>query len=117
MNRKDQTDEKIAQLHDKVKAYLDKGYSRDRILQELQGENLEPYYIETIIENISSEEEDQSSFRNSMIMGGFFIVGGLALNILSYRMSENTGSMSFLLFWGILVTGIVTVIRGFILYR
>lgn len=110
-------DAKIKALHDKIAVLLKRGLTNGQIIQELKNENLEPYYIETIIQNIMEEKEDNKSFRNSMIMGAFFIIAGLAINILSYTLSDNMGASSFLLFWGIVVTGIVTVIRGFILYK
>src|SRR5689334_22175535 len=117
MENPESTSLKIEALHEKVRTFLKQGLTHDQIKDQLKDENLQAYYIETIIENIQDEKEDKKSFRNSMIMGGFFVIAGLAINILSYKFSDNTGSSSFLLFWGIVVTGIVTIARGFILYR
>ena len=107
----------IEALHAKVRTFLEQGLTHDQIKDRLKDENLQSYYIETIIENIQDEKEDKKSFRNLMIMGGFFVIGGLAINILSYKFSENMNSSSFMLFWGIVVAGIVTIVRGVILYR
>jgi uncharacterized membrane protein HdeD (DUF308 family) len=84
---------------------------------QLQQQGLQPYYIEMIIENIKNEKANNKSFRNSLIMGIFYIVAGVLVNIFSYRIAENTNSSFFYLFWGIVVLGIVTIIRGFILYK
>lgn len=117
MEQLDPTSHKVEALHTKVRIFLKQGLTHDQIKDQLKDENLQAYYIETIIENIQDEKEDKKSFRNSMIMGGFFVIGGVAINILSYKFSENASSSSFLLFWGIIVTGIVTIVRGIILYR
>ena len=109
--------EKIKFLHNKVHSLLKQNFTNEQIIEELKKENLEQYYIETIIENIKHEKTNNKNFWNSMIMGGFYIVSGLAINFFSYRFSENSNSSGFYLFWGIVVFGIVTIIRGFILYR
>lgn len=116
-NQQHHSTDKVALLHDTVRNYLKQGLSDDAIVEKLQEEQLERYYIETVIENIREEAADRRSFINSIIMGVFFIVGGLLINILSYRAAENMNSSFFLLFWGIVVTGVVTIVRGFILYR
>jgi len=117
MEQLDPTSLKIEALHEKVKTFLKQGLTHEQIKEQLRDENLQPYYIETIIENIQDEKDDKKSFRNSIIMGGFFVIAGLAINVLSYKFSENTNSTSFMLFWGIVVIGIVTIVRGIILYR
>ena len=117
MEQLDPTSLKVEALHAKVRTFIKQGLTNEQIKDQLKDENLQPYYIETIIENIQDEKDDKKSFRNSMIMGGFFVIGGLAINILSYQFSEKTNSSSFLLLWGIVVVGIVTIVRGIILYR
>ncbi|MBL0357725.1 MAG: hypothetical protein IPP72_12950 [Chitinophagaceae bacterium] len=117
MKQQDNSTDKVALLHNKVRSCLKQGLTDDAIIEKLQEEKLERYYIEIIIENIRNEASDRKSFINSIIMGAFFIICGLLINILSYRVSENRSSSSFLLFWGIVVTGVVTIVRGFILYR
>ena len=116
MKIKDSTDE-IKLLHSQVKELLKKNYTHEEIVDVLKQKGLEPYYIETIIENIEQEKEDKVSFRNSTITGIFFIISGFAINIFSYRLAESANNSFFYVFWGIIVVGIVTVIRGFILYR
>jgi hypothetical protein len=116
MTNKDLTTE-IEQLHVLVKKLLEEKHSNEEIVEQLQKQGLEPYYIETIIQNIHDEESDKKSFRSSMIMGLFYVVAGLSINVFSFMTAENTGSSIFYLFWGIVVFGIVTIIRGFILYK
>jgi hypothetical protein len=49
-------------------------------------------------------------------MGGFYIVAGILINIFSYRLAVMANSFFFYFFWGIIAFGIITIIRGFILY-
>jgi len=116
MTQKDLTTE-IEELHLQVKKLLSENHTNEAIVEQLQKQGLERYYIETIIENIRDEELDKKSFRNSMIMGLFYIAAGLLINIFSYRIAENISSSFFYLFWGVVVLGIVTIARGFILYK
>ena len=116
MKGKDVTNE-ISKLHSEVRRLLAENYTDEAIINQLKNQGLEQYYIETIISNISTEIEDKKSFRNSMIMGLFYITAGLVVNFLSYRIAENGKSSFFYLFWGVVVLGIVTIARGFILYK
>ena len=108
---------KINKLHSEVRRLLVEKYSDEAIIDQLVQQGFEAYYIEIIISNIRIEIDDKKSFRNSMIMGLFYITAGLLLNFLSYRIAENGKSSFFYLFWGIVVLGIVTIARGLILYK
>lgn len=107
----------IEAIHEKVRSLLKAGVPDDKIVAHLSALGHEPYYIETVIENIREEGDDRKSFRNSMIMGLFYLLGGGAFNVISYMSATNMGVGFFYLFWGVIVLGIVTIIRGFILYR
>jgi len=116
MKNKDLTNE-IKELHSQVENLLSEDYTNEEIIELLQKQGLAPYYIETIIANIQDDESNKQNFRNSMTMGCFYIVAGLAVNFFSYKIAQNFGSSIFFLFWGIVVLGIVTITRGFILYK
>jgi hypothetical protein len=96
---------------------LDQNYTNEAIIEKLKQQGLEPYYIETIIENVHDQLSDKKSFRNSMIMGLFYITGGLMINIFSYKIAADANASFFYLFWGIVAFGIITIVRGFILYK
>ena len=116
MSGKDAAKE-VKRLHSEVQALLANMYSEDEIISKFKEEGLEPYYIQTIIENINDDIADKVSFRNSIIMGLVYLVGGLLINVLSYTIAGNINSLFFYLFWGIIVLGITTIVRGFILYK
>ena len=113
----DQSSQKVEQLHEEVRMRLKQKQTPEQIYNSLEEKGLEPYYIKTIIQNVEDEKDDKKSFRNSMIMGIGYIVGGIVINIFSYKFAVESNSFVFYIFWGIVVVGIVTVIRGFILYR
>ncbi|HWR33303.1 MAG TPA: hypothetical protein VN451_07255 [Chitinophagaceae bacterium] len=117
MKGSNEISKQVEGLHLKVKQLLKEGYSHDEIIKQLTGVGIEPYYIETIIGNLENEKTGKKNFRNSVFAGLFYIIAGLILNFLSYRLSVNSNSFFFYLFWGIIVVGVVTIIRGFILYR
>ena len=107
----------IKALHSQVKMLLDKKYTEEAIVDELKKQGLEPYYIETIIGNVENETADKKSFRNCMIMGFVYIIGGLLINVFSYTIAENSNATFFYIFLGTIVLGIITIARGFILYK
>jgi len=117
MPKIDETSKQVEILHSKVKVLLHENYSEEEIVEHLIKDGIEPHYARLIIENIHDDKSDNKSFRNSLIMGAFYIVGGLLINIFSYRIAANSNSLFFYFFWGIIVLGIVTIIRGFILYK
>lgn len=108
MIHKDSTSE-IRQLHFQVKKWLDENCPDEEIVNRLQKQGVEPYYARTVIDNIHEEKQNGKSFRNAMIMGSFYIIGGLLVNYYSYQLASTSNSTTFFLFWGIVVWGIITV--------
>ena len=117
MTNNDETSKQIKLLHLKVKQLLSEGWTDENIINELAKEGIQTHYAQTIIENLQDEESDKKSFRNSLLVGIFYIVAGILINFFSYKIAVNNNSFFFYLFWGIIVLGIVTIIRGFILYK
>ena len=117
MPNKESVSQKIELLHKKVKQLQSEKYSDDDIISTLENEGIDRHYAQTILENIDDEKADNKSFRNSVIMGFFYLGGGLLLNFLSEKISENNGFNMQLIFYGIIILGISTIIRGFILYK
>ena len=66
----------IKRLHEQVESLLKRNYSQQEITEEFKNQGIEPYYIETIIDNIEQDKADKKSFRNSLIMGSFYIAAG-----------------------------------------
>ncbi len=114
---KTETDIQIANLHKKVKCLMQQGMDEDKIIAALKNEDIDTGYAELLIDNVKADIRDHSDFWKLMLMGSFFVVGGILLNYFSYSIAVNANSGFFYLYWGIVVLGIVTLIRGFALYR
>ena len=117
MESPDKTSEQVDLIHSRVKELLIKNYTEEEIVEQLSKDGSEPHYIRLVIENIHDDISKSKNFRNSMLIGGFYIVAGLLINIFSYRIAVNSSSLFFYVFWGIIVLGITTITRGFILYK
>lgn len=110
-------DIKIAQLHQKVKELINNDFSEDEITAALEQDGIEAGYSRLIIENVLGDKRDRADFWKLIFMGSFFTIGGLLLNYYSYKISEISSSSFFILYWGIVVFGIVQIFRAFILYK
>ena len=117
MIKEDAASKQIELLHLKVKYLVKESYTDERIITELKKNGIEEHYARLIIQNIYQDLSDKRSFLNSMIMGSFYIGAGLLINVFSYKFAVSSNSLIFYLFWGIIVLGIITIIKGFILYR
>ncbi len=117
MIKHDDTKQKVKLLHEKVKQLLLAHKTEEQIIIELSKDGIDSQYAQVIIENVNDDKADKKSFRSSLIMGGFYLASGLLLNYFSYSIAAASNSFFFYLFWGILILGIVTIVRGFILYK
>lgn len=108
---------RIDELHSLAKRLILKNYDDDHVANELTNSGVDRYYAEMIVGNVKQDIEDRRSFMSSMIMGGFYIVAGLLINIFSYDISSSSRSTIFFIFWGVVVFGLITIIRGVILYK
>jgi hypothetical protein len=109
--------DRVTLLHRKAKQLLKEGKSEAGIIRELSGEGIDAGYAETIINNVQNDIHDRKGFWKLIFSGLFFILGGLAINYFSYQIAVNANSLFFYLFWGIVVAGIVLIIRAFIIFR
>ena len=117
MTRIGDTSKQIKLLHTRVIQLLSEKYTDEEISEELKKDGIDDHYSQSLIENVRNDKANRKSLRNSLIMGSFYIAGGLLLNFFSYKMAVVNNSNFFYLFWGIIALGIVTIIRGIILYK
>jgi hypothetical protein len=114
---KTEADIRIESLHNKAKALLKRGMDEDELIAALQKEGIDASYAQLIIENVKGDIRDRADAWKLTLMGTFFIVGGIYINYFSYRIAVNANATFFYLFWGIVVVGILMVIRAFFLFR
>ena len=114
---KTEADIRIETLHKKAKALLKQDMDEDDIMDELVKEGIDRHYAALIIDNVQSDIRDRADAWKLTLMGSFFIVGGIYINYFSYRIAVNANASFFYLFWGVVVVGILMVIKAFFLFR
>jgi len=108
---------KIQALHNKAKLLLQQDYSEDQVIARLQQDGIDKQYAAMIIENLKTDDDNRAHFRSLLILGLSTTIGGIILNILSYKASANMHSSTFILFWGIVVGGIIILLKALSVYR
>lgn len=114
---KTEADIRIKLLHKKAKELLKQNLDDEQIITELKKEGIDSNYANLVIENVKADNRDRVDAWKLTIMGIFFTVGGIYINYFSYRISANANATSFYLFWGIIVAGILMLVRAFFLFR
>ncbi len=110
-------EDKIQLLHTKARWLIENKKADDEIIAELKKEGIDQNYATTVINNVRNDLRKKKEFWKQLLMGSFITIAGLLVNYLSYKFAEETGSGEFLLIWGVVVIGIITIIRAFILFR
>lgn len=111
------TKDKVDWLHKKAKDLLKQNKAEEEIILELRNDGITEDYAKIIIENIQNDLHDKRSFWKLIFSGIFFILSGLTINYLSYRIAANQNAIFFYLFWGIIVVGIGLLFKAFIIFR
>jgi hypothetical protein len=114
---KTEADIHIKNLHTKVKTLLKQHIDEDAIIEELRKEAIDEYYAQLIIENVKLDIRDRADAWKLTLMGSFFIVAGIYINYFSYQIAVNANAPFFYLFWGIIVVGLLMLVRAFFLFR
>lgn len=112
-----ETDIRIKELHEKARSLIKQDMEEDALVEEMKKEGIEAGYARLIIDNVKSDIRDRADAWKLIFMDVFFIVGGLYINYFSYRIAENAKASYFYLFWGIVVVGILMLVRAFFLFR
>jgi len=115
--RQETVEDKIQRLHSKAKMLAEENLPDSAIIEALTKEGIDEHYAYTLLENVRNDQHDKKEFRKHLLMGSFVTIAGLLVNYLSYKFLERMGAGQFLLIWGVVVFGIVTILRGFILFR
>ena len=114
---KTEVDIKIAGLHQKAKALMSQELEEKDIIGELQKEGIDAGYATIILENVRADKRDRIDAWKLTLMGSFFIIGGLCINYFSYLTAVNYNAGGFYIFWGIVVAGVLMLMRAAFLFR
>ncbi|MEO7310802.1 MAG: hypothetical protein ABIX01_10425 [Chitinophagaceae bacterium] len=110
-------EDKVKLLHKKAAQLLQNKAKDDEIITALIKEGINHDYATLILDNVKDDVHDKKEFRKHWVSGSFITIAGLLVNYLSYEISEKYGAGSFLLLWGIVLFGILIIVRGFIIFR
>jgi hypothetical protein len=109
--------QKIKGLHKQATALLKQGYTEEQVVAELCKSDISADYARTILGNLYEDQRLKKEAWGVLITGVVITVGSLAFNIMSYLFAERTGSGSFLLAWGLVVAGILTILKAISIFR
>ncbi|MBS1513326.1 MAG: hypothetical protein JST86_20990 [Bacteroidetes bacterium] len=108
---------KLDQLHQKVHALIGSNCSEDEIIDALRNDGIDEHYARTLIENVLNDQEDKANFRRLLFIGIAAVVAGIIINVTSYKLALRTPGYGFIVFWGVVLYGIILIIRALMLYR
>jgi hypothetical protein len=68
------------------------------------------------LENVKNDQYDRKQFWRHLLVGVLLTLSGLWLTYFSYLMAIGFGSLTYYVFWGIAVVGLVVIAKSFILF-
>ena len=96
-------------LHRMTKEMINGDNDMETITQSLTEQGISKDYAEVIIDNVLTDMRDRKDSIKLFIMGILTLIVAFVINSLSLRFG--------LIFWGLVVAGIVMMIRAVMLYR
>lgn len=96
---------------------LKKGGKESVLISELQKEGIDEDYARVIISNVQSDQQDKKDFWKLIFIGATLIFAGSLINYFSYLIAQKYNATFFWLFWGIIVSGVLSFIRAHFLFR
>lgn len=109
--------DEAAALHKRAKEILLTGLSLEEATTELAKEGIAVFYAEMVIDNLLNDMRNRRDFFKMLIMAAFTVTGALALNYFSYDWAARSGAGFMLVFWGLVVAGIIMFIQAIGIYR
>jgi hypothetical protein len=111
----DKEDLIVNRLHTEALLLLKQKKNDELIINQLIKQGIDRHYAEMILENVKNDLHDKKQLYLHILIGAFILLSGLAMTILSYISAFQGGS--YLIFYGLVVTGIIVIIRGVITYK
>ena len=109
-------DERVNHLHSLTKRLLQENESEDVIVNKLMQEDIDENYARLIIANVQNDIYDRRQFWKLLAKGLFITIGGLWINYFSYSQAIARGALIYYVFWGIVVMGIIVIIKAFTIF-
>ncbi len=103
------------ELHRLAAGLLKEKVADEIILGSLMSRGVDSYYAQIILDNVKTDVEDRKQFWKHILTGTFVFLAGLTLTLGTYYLAEP--GRIFFIFPGLMLVGIASIIRGFILFR
>ena len=101
-----------AALHRLAKDLLDKDPEENELIASLMNEGITESYAKQIIDNGLTDIRNKKDFYKMLIMGVVTVAGALLLNYMSYETALHYSAGGMIVFWGLVVAGIIMLIRA-----
>ena len=85
------------------------------IVDQLMKKGIDRHYAEMILENVKNDLYDKKQLYWHILLGVMILLSGLSMTLLSYFNAIIGGS--YFIFTGLMVTGIIVIIRGVIIFK
>lgn len=105
----------IKELHKEASLLLQQDHDDETIVTTLMTKGIERHYAEIVLANVKNDQSDTKEFYKHLFGGAFFFLAGLAMTIKGYSMVSPGGM--YIVFTGLMVYGIVQVVRAFVLFK
>lgn len=105
----------IKELHSEAARLLKEKADDEAVISHLIQRGIDRHYAETVLENVKNDQSDRSAFYKHLLMGSFVLAGGIILTLGTRQMTAPGGM--YLVFYGFMIYGVVTIARAFILFR
>jgi hypothetical protein len=109
------TDAIIKDLHKEAAHLLKQDHDDETVIAALMTKGIERHYAEMVLENVKNDQSDTKEFYKHLFRGAFFFLAGLSMTIKGYSMASSGGI--YIVFTGLMVYGIVQIIRSFIIFK
>lgn len=114
----DQASQKIALIHKDAKQLIGANLEEEMVIATLcKNHTITKDYAALIIDNVLVDIRNKKDFWKLLIMGCFISISGFVISYISYNAAEENTTSGYIIFWGLVVTGIVMIFRAFTLYK
>ncbi len=109
--------DEINELHLQVKMMLRAAVPENEIVSKLAEKEISEDYAQLIIASVQSEIADRKNFIKLLAVAGFILTGAFLLYAMAEPLPIKNSIGFVLIFWGLVVMGIITLIKAAGLYR
>ncbi len=109
--------DEVTALHRMAKKLIDQDIDEGSVKAMLMKEGLSEMYAAIIIDNVLNDIRDKKDFYKMLIMSVCITGGALWLNYMSYDLALVNNSATMIIFWGLVVSGILMMVKSVAMYR